>query len=999
MANYTFKGTAVTGTSERYFRTPGAKVNDTYLNTQTGHTYVCREVSEDNKNNCKWAYHHTIVIAKPDMGVKKLSKPARSAYKMTSKWEIPEWLKNSQNGSRATEQNITWTVKAQVNKKDKKLSVTKDIGVGSKQSSINLDSFKVGKKTYTRDSFYPVGDLQLKSVSFTVQPTNSKGEGPKETSSRKFLQPKKPTITGPTFDPETGRLTFGIKTDAGTGYRERYDTWYKMTVVDTLADTTKTVFNESSRSTDFTIYYDARDYREMDHDDYIKVTVETWARGFWGNSKHTKKTYYISFPAQASILKTDITSEDTTGRCIVKINTNKQTKAHPEHPVDRVKLEYLPNVTYASEGEIPGEEGPNWKSTGIIDNADCTALSVSVTELIPEKGKYTWLRVKSWHVDENSLYRYSAYVNVLHKEAPTAEDEEIAIISAVPGNDGKSIVVTLGWNANGQDDATGTEISWSDELDTWESTKDPESYMFTWYRAEDVTGPDGTVYHSSATITIKGLQEGERYYIKARRYLDGDVTTYSKYSDYAVCATNEIPESVVMTVQKFVAIGSSLPVYWTFSGNGIQTSWQVTAFVEGADTPAVLASGEGSTGFAQIPAETFETHAVDGLITIRAEASTGSDFKSSEWATVQMVSAPEVTIDIASTLTAQPLEFDVTASAPCSLLIIVSSEGAESQFPVGMLRQTEGDTIYSDLIEAPEWGEVIGGYETTIRLPEGLDFWDNGNYELTVSAIDNETGLRTDLDPIRFAVDWTNKAVDPFEAVTVTPIDTIDEDTGAHIKAVEIALTPPDNSGQDDVYDIYRLSGDGAQLIGRGFPLGQAADPYITTDMYAPFGDDMTLYYRIAIRTPDGDVEYADFEYNADGNYIRLDWDSYSLELPYDITIADSYEKSVDIRQHMDGSTDGYWNQNIQRKGTLATDVIRLEQANEIALARQLGRYPGVVFVRTPDGSAYEADVQVTDLSAESKHLASIALDATEVGLTQEFMLPIPFDLEEEEEE
>ena len=194
------------------------------------------------------------------------------------------------------------------------------------------------------------------------------------------------------------------------------------------------------------------------------------------------------------------------------------------------------------------------------------------------------------------------------------------------------------------------------------------------------------------------------------------------------------------------------------------------------------------------------------------------------------------------------------------------------------------------------------------------------------------------------------------------------------------------------MYDIYRLNGDGAQLIGEGYPL-----TYTAVDEYAPFGDDITLYYRVALRTVDGDINYADFEYSADGDYLRFDWDGYYLESPYSVVVADSYTKSVDIRQHIDGSTAGYWNSNIERKSSLSTDVIKIIQPNEANLARQLGRYAGTVFVRTTNGDAYEADVQVTDLSSKNKAVYAIAFDATEVGLTQEYMLPIP-ETEEEEE-
>ena len=114
--------------------------------------------------------------------------------------------------------------------------------------------------------------------------------------------------------------------------------------------------------------------------------------------------------------------------------------------------------------------------------------------------------------------------------------------------------------------------------------------------------------------------------------------------------------------------------------------------------------------------------------------------------------------------------------------------------------------------------------------------------------------------------------------------------------------------------------------------------------------------------------------------------------MPYGNSIGDNYKKSVEFRQHMDGSVDGYWNQNIERGGSYSSSIIKLIQPREVNLARELARYAGAVFVRTANGSAFTADVQVTDLSVKNKAVTAIAVDATEVGLTEEFMLESPYE-------
>ena len=96
----------------------------------------------------------------------------------------------------------------------------------------------------------------------------------------------------------------------------------------------------------------------------------------------------------------------------------------------------------------------------------------------------------------------------------------------------------------------------------------------------------------------------------------------------------------------------------------------------------------------------------------------------------------------------------------------------------------------------------------------------------------------------------------------------------------------------------------------------------------------------------------------------------------------------------MDGSNDAYWNTNIDRSGSLQSDLIRLEQQEDIVAARALAHYAGAVFVRTPDGSAYEADVQISNMSTDGL-LEAITIDATEIGLTDEFKLQVPYILGE----
>lgn len=382
------------------------------------------------------------------------------------------------------------------------------------------------------------------------------------------------------------------------------------------------------------------------------------------------------------------------------------------------------------------------------------------------------------------------------------------------------------------------------------------------------------------------------------------------------------------------------------------------------------------------------------------------------------------------------LSINFKSNQLCDLITIVTSQGATGQFPQGVLMQASGDTIHSDVYR-PSWTASNNDLTATINLPTGLDFWDGGRYTVSVVAVDRNTGLRSPETLLTVPVMWANQAVPPEQVsyslttdttvvedeayyekvgddyilvtpvgtenpssegwytqnttnyVTLTVIDEKDSD-GDHTQAVRIALTPPTGSRETDVYDIYRMDIENPSLIGEGFPL-----TYTAVDEYAPFGKDVELKYRIAVRTVDGDVAFSDIDYEADCENIRFDWSGGSLELPYGNSVGDSFSKDTEIRKHMNGVSNGYWNQGVERKSSLSSSIIKIVQPRDIERARMLARYAGAVFVRLPNGSAFEADVQVTDLSIKNKAVTAVAFDATEIGLTQEFSLPTPFRLEE----
>ena len=983
---------------------------------------------------------------KPKLGVTNLGKPSMESgtHTMKAEWKIPSDLVSTKKDNRATGLKIEWEVNVANNKDPHKMIET---GNENKTSStLNLDNFK-GKaggktKTYNRGSFHPRDNKKyLESVSVTVIPYNNKGDSSKKVSAtRKFEKPKAPTIDEIVFNANNdGKAKTTIRKVAGDEYQEQDDIVYRRRVYNS-ATKTETATDWTSDSSDtISVSYDVAGYGALDIGDYIKVTWEARSRGYRGNSPDDDKdpvsrTYYVSYPVKAGIKEVSIPNQTSTGRLTVLVEMKKKD----EHPVDIVTLETLVNVPYATERDIPN--GADWQDSGALDNGNCTAITISAAGLKPDRGKHTWIRIKTARTNAPSLCRYSIARELedLFEPAPDASDDKIFVTGVTPADDGKSAIASLVWD-DGTPPSTGTELSWAEDEDTWKSTESPNTYEFTWSDGEKAY--EGVTYPNSADITIKGLEEATKYYVKARRYLDSDEgRTYSEYSPKAgIVVPHKTPTSVIAVCDRYVASGSPLNVRWTISGATIQTEWKIQTS-DGKD----LGHGKGSIGSAQISASRLKEVAVNGEVNFVVSVSTGSEFKDSDACKVSVIEKPTLSVNVPSTMTAQSaFSFTATSNRACELIVIVTSQGVGGQTPTGIVNQTEGDTIYSSKYAA-QWTASGGLFTRTLTLPTPLEFLDKGKYTISVTAVDPITKLMSNTAMGTFTVAWAHQAVSPENNVALTVVDEYTED-GEHKQAVRIALTAPTGSVATDVYDIYRMDVDHPTLIGTNYPLTYppSGSSSVIEDEYAPFGGGYhevrrsidgyitrnpstegwfvkvngayaestdtsvivaktyyyadELYYRVALRTVDGDTEFSDIPYVAPNDCIRFDWADGSLELPYGNQYGDSYSKDFEIRHHMDGSNDGYWNTNVERKSALNSSVIKIVQPEAKRSARQLARYAGPVFVRLPDGSAYEADVQVTDLSKKNDAVTQIAIDATEIGLTQEFALPNPYQLEQGE--
>ena len=253
---------------------------------------------------------------------------------------------------------------------------------------------------------------------------------------------------------------------------------------------------------------------------------------------------------------------------------------------------------------------------------------------------------------------------------------------------------------------------------------------------------------------------------------------------------------------------------------------------------------------------------------------------------------------------------------------------------------------------------------------------DGGLYRLTVLVKDSMG--QTDDDYIDFEVMWEHKASMP-EATVVT------EDG-----VVKITPTVPEEVWEGDYCEIYRLSADTPQLIVPHAEFGETyVDPFPTLGQFGG--------HRIVYRTTCGDfitedkvVAWRDYE-TADGAEFPevgimekktiIDFGTGRIELDRNLDVDNKWEKDFVETSYLGGSIQGDWNPAVRRSGSSSTCTITLIDEDVIKDMRRLAVFTGVCHVRTPDGSSYAADVQVSESWSHDRGflIAEYTLDITRV--------------------
>ena len=577
--------------------------------------------------------------------------------------------------------------------------------------------------------------------------------------------------------------------------------------------------------------------------------------------------------------------------------------------------------------------------------------------------------------------------------------------------------VYLSWT-NNWSAANGEIISWTDDPDDWTSNTEPEQYEVTskvknWY--------------------IKGLDVGKRYYFRVMSTQTvGDSVTMSDWSDEVSVDLSSAPITPTLFLSEDVITeDDTVTAYWSYmTGDGTaQISGKVyqgtvsggvftatkcvgatsksqhvdikakkVGWTNGNTYTLALKTGSASGGVSEYSTPVQLTVAAKPTVTISSTGLSSSETVTEMFVgdgattafqlaqtpssvtsvkvdgtaaaytlstdTVTLGTAPadgkDVEVIYATTenkiLTATP--FNVVCATTNSETLTIAIERAEDYpmiRPDGSVTEgPAGETVYLKTFTAE------ASVTTAIDITDCFGRLDDGAYYNIVCTVRSPYGQTAEATQ-RFKVHWTHQAWVPTATGSIDPDEYI-----AKIKPVAGA-----DYASGDTCDIYRLSVDAPELIYKGAAFGTTyVDPYPAFTIMAGYAFVTVTKYGDYI-TEDGEIAEALYWSDLDPKTLVIDFGGDRVELPYNITLSSTWAKDHKRTTYLGGSVVGDYNKAVTRDVSAGTVLVRNADEDLVQKMHALAMYTGHCHVRTPDGSSFEADVQVQ----ESRAYNSAAVD------------------------
>jgi len=507
------------------------------------------------------------------------------------------------------------------------------------------------------------------------------------------------------------------------------------------------------------------------------------------------------------------------------------------------------------------------------------------------------------------------------------------------------------------EDADSAELSWSTDPDAWESTNEPSTYTVSSVNA--------------GSWNIAGLDIGQVWYVRVR-LISGE--TYGPWSELASIDLSSTPSTPVLVLSESVLIkGGMVTASWGYvTTDGTTQAYaeicQATVSSDGITYGSIIAHTETAQHVdiyqKKVKWKTGTTH----YLCVRVTSASGHV---SEWSdpipvtvaaplecVIESTSLEEVTITdddgnerTVTALTAMPLTATITGAGEGVTRLII--ERAE---------EYKMDTPNEDVTHGYK-GETIavlsqnGEDEMTLEVEDLVGTLDDGAQYNLIAVVEDGLGQSAE-ETIPFEVRWSHQAEAPTAEVEIDETNLV----------AFITATAPSSYADGDVVDIYRLSADKPELIIQGGTFGtKYVDPY---PAFGEYGG-----HRIVTRTANGDYitgtnqpAWIDLGENED-DYLKhisvvIDFDGNRVTLPFNITLSSSWSKDYQETQYLGGSVVGDWNLAVTRSMSASVSLRKSYDQEAIKMMRRLSAYPGICHVRTPEGSSFACDVQVSEQQA-----------------------------------
>ena len=531
---------------------------------------------------------------------------------------------------------------------------------------------------------------------------------------------------------------------------------------------------------------------------------------------------------------------------------------------------------------------------------------------------------------------------------------------------------------------TDVQVAWSDIPTAWWSTEQPDTY---------------NVGRRVGSWRVSGLDLGTTYYFRVRFANSG---VWGEWSELVSYTPRTVPDLPLITLDdEFVKWGATVGMTWTYSNEDgselrdtiiqrLDSSLDVLTFAVGSaaqswQQPATMTAGAYSyrvktcsvTGEESAWSE-WARCVVVGLPASRTLVQQQRDASNESSTTIVALPTFEVDGETITQLTRLPLYetfspiSDPWWSEDLTALSIALTSDVDTELPDGTVYHGHaGDVVYQLSPQSNAVGKSWYPFAAGNAVALYPQLIDGASYKATFHVVRTPHGServvnKRDFDMPEFQVKWAHQA----HAATSVTVN-----TGGTIPAygATVSYTASSADYSTDRHDIYRVTADGLQLLRRDATAGVA---YL--DPYAPLGK-VGAAYRVVTVTESGDYAWVEKECSLDSDVIVIDWDAKRVYLPLDIGITDTWEKPFSARRHRGGTITGAWNPGAAQSGAWSTNVVRIDNEDDVLLLRELAKFTGECYVRAPQGVGYAANVDVSLTRAGNDSSVNASLTITRI--------------------